>query len=120
VPDYRGIFLRGVGSTTVDHGAYGAALHSSGDLGEVQGDAIRNVTGTLTPAYEDWTFNESSIYWEVGAFYATRVGNSIHNEAEDSSGYAGVAFNFDASRVVPTANENRPVNAAVRYLIKAE
>ena len=27
---------------------------------------------------------------------------------------------FDASRVVPTANENRPVNATVRFLIKAD
>ncbi len=28
-------------------------------------------------------------------------------------------LNFDASRVVPTANENRLVNQAVRYLIRA-
>jgi len=26
---------------------------------------------------------------------------------------------FNASRVVPTAGENRPVNVAVRYLIRA-
>lgn len=26
---------------------------------------------------------------------------------------------LDTSRVVPTANENRPVNQAVRYLIRA-
>lgn len=29
-------------------------------------------------------------------------------------------FSFDASRVVPTAEENRPVNKAVRYFIKAK
>ena len=27
---------------------------------------------------------------------------------------------FDASRVVPVANENRPINKAVRYFIKAK
>ena len=26
---------------------------------------------------------------------------------------------FDLSRVVPTGNENRPVNMAVRYLVRA-
>ena len=45
VPDYQGMFLRGHGSKTVSHGTYGTALHSSGNLGEVQGDAIRNITG---------------------------------------------------------------------------
>ena len=29
-------------------------------------------------------------------------------------------FSFDASRVVPTAEENRPINKAVRYFIKAK
>jgi hypothetical protein len=28
-------------------------------------------------------------------------------------------LSFDASRVVPTSTENRPVNTAVRYLIRA-
>ena len=30
------------------------------------------------------------------------------------------ATSFDASRVIPTANENRPINMAVRYFIKAK
>jgi hypothetical protein len=37
-------------------------------------------------------------------------------EATDNSN--GWNLNFDASRVVPTANENRPVNYAADYYIK--
>ena len=35
VPDYRGVFLRGLGG-------------NSATLGELQGDAIRNITGTIS------------------------------------------------------------------------
>jgi len=35
-----------------------------------------------------------------------------------AGGAAGHVLEFDSSRVVPTANENRPVNVAVRYLIR--
>ena len=34
--------------------------------------------------------------------------------------YAYYLTSFDASRVVPTAEENRPINKAVRYFIKAK
>ena len=49
-------------------------------------------------------------------------GGHIHSwNWGDNSGpypYSG-HIDFDASRVVPTASENRPVNQAVRYLIRA-
>ena len=41
VPDYRGIFLRGHGSQVSTH--YGTVTHASASLGELQGDAIRNM-----------------------------------------------------------------------------
>ncbi len=34
--------------------------------------------------------------------------------------YGGKQIHFDASRIVPTSNENRPINKAVKYIIKAE
>ena len=34
--------------------------------------------------------------------------------------YVSQGMGFDASRVVPVANENRPINKAVRYFIKAK
>lgn len=56
VPDLRGLFLRGYGSqayaqnngTTV---GVTSTLHSSGQLGQVQGDATRRVAGSFRAAY---------------------------------------------------------------------
>ena len=39
----RGLFLRGYGAQTSSH--YGSVVHQSGELGMIQGDAIRNITG---------------------------------------------------------------------------
>lgn len=47
VPDLRGKFIRGNGSTTFDSGGYGNRTHSSAALGITQGDTIRNITGNL-------------------------------------------------------------------------
>ena len=46
VPDYRGIFLRGLGSQTSTH--YGNVTHSSAALGQLQGDGIREIWGELS------------------------------------------------------------------------
>ena len=97
-PDYRGIFLRGLGG-------------NSASLGELQGDAIRNITGNFNATDNNsWNINAN------GVFYGQTIG------AGDRGGEAGEykKYYFDASRVVPTAEENRPINKAVRYFIKAK
>ena len=95
VPDLRGLFLRG-------HGG------NSAGLGVKQSDAIRNITGQMgTRVFSDGG--------ETGAFY----GWVDHNFGVGSGGYGKRSVFFDASRVVPTAEENRPVNQAVRYLVRA-
>ncbi len=43
VPDFRGLFLRGHGAQASNH--YGIVTHQSAGLGQLQGDAIRNITG---------------------------------------------------------------------------
>lgn len=110
VPDYRGVFLRGLGSVTSTH--YGTVRHQSSGLGELQGDAIRNIYGMVSgmDVYNDtWS----------GAFYnpGTRDGKGIPDSYQPRKFCDD--FSFDASRVVPTANEDRPINRAVRYFIKA-
>ena len=98
VPDYRGVFLRGLGG-------------NSASLGELQGDAIRNITGNFNATDNNsWNINAN------GVFYGQTIG------AGDQGGEAGEykKYYFDTSRVVPTAEENRPINKSVRYFIKAK
>jgi len=109
IPDYRGVFLRGHGSVTSGH--YGTVVHQSGDLGELQGDAIRNVTGQIGNV----AHGKYVVSYANGAF-TRRLSSNIGNA--DSSG-GTEEFTLDTSRVVPTSNENRPVNRAVVFLMRA-
>ena len=45
--------------------------------------------------------------------------NSLGDNRRGSTSGDNTTVRIDASRVVPTATENRPVNIAVKYLIKA-
>ena len=99
VPDYRGVFLRGLGG-------------NSAALGVTQGDAIRNITGYFG------RIDDNMGDYVNGAFYLKIA------KGWDWSSYAtdtnSQVLYFDASRVVPVAVENRPINKAVRYFIKAK
>ncbi|AQW81280.1 phage tail protein [Campylobacter pinnipediorum] len=99
LPDFRGMFLRGVGG-------------NAAALGTKQGDAIRNIQGKISlvrrGSYEK---NEVS-----GVFaYDKSWSAALKSGNEDSWGSTA---SFDVSRVVATANENRPQNFAIYWLIK--
>ncbi len=114
-PNYKGMFLRGAGSQTVTHGSYGSVNHGT-TLGQVQGDSIRNITGSNnSPVFFPFANGHSQ-----GAFteYHNGTGWVIRYALGDTGINSGIQFN--ASLVVPTANENRPVNVGVKYIIKAE
>ena len=104
VPNYQGIFLRGYGSQTSSH--YGTVTHSSASLGDLQGDAIRNITGTFGGNMRPTTGS--------GVFYLVSNGPQGNKTSND-----GAIFGFNASRVVPVADENRPANRSVNWLIRA-
>jgi len=115
VPDYRGLFLRGLGG-------------NSSVLGNIQGDTIRNITGSIS--FEADNFNGSSGAISGNSAYGTGYMRAYGASIYDTEGHLLYAFtaasgsmfhsmSFDASQSVPTANENRPINKAVRYLIKA-
>lgn len=79
-------------------------------LGSAQQDAIRNITAKMTHNIGETSSQLS------GAFKQTSY---VNRTAASSTPYLGVgALEFDASLVVPTANENRPLNMAVVVLIK--
>ncbi len=101
IPDMRGVFVRGLDR--------GRGLDSGRSIRSYQGDAIRNITGVIG-TYRSQVSNAS------GAFYV----DGWNKASGAGSGSAYSKAMFDASRVVPTANENRPVNVALLYIIKAK
>ena len=114
VPDYRGVFLRGLGSVTSKH--YGTVQHQSNGLGELQGDAIRDIDGqfVVDDLVGSGTYHNTS---HNGVFKA--IASARYNAESSDKTWTGFWLKFDAAYVVPTSNEDRPINRAVRYFIKA-
>jgi hypothetical protein len=106
VPDLRGLFLRGTGG-------------SAASLGLIQQDAGRNATGTFVAVNDNWIIPQY-----VGYDVATGVfSQEIFPDGSEQGGEAlNALMTFDLSRAygaIHTANEFRPLNTAVRYLIRA-
>ncbi|MCL6381502.1 MULTISPECIES: shufflon system plasmid conjugative transfer pilus tip adhesin PilV [Pectobacterium] len=101
VPDFRGYFPRGW-----DNGR-GIDPDSNRAMLSYQGDAIRNITGEFNPG--------GSSVWGSGVFSAYGWPKPSNSGAAGDS----AIVKFDASNVVPTAEENRPKNVAVMFIIKA-
>lgn len=95
-PDLRGKFIRGVGG-------------NSADMAVDQGDCIRNITGSFVP----WAYNDAAV---SGAIYKS---GTTYNAYQSNGVSWGTKMFLDASKVVPTGPENRPINMAFNYIIKA-
>ena len=107
LPELRGEFIRGWDD--------GRGVDSGREILSPQGDAARNVygrfpvvtrAGRAEPVAADGAFRSDS-RWNA----SVKIG--------DSDDWGGV-YSFDASRVVPVANENRPRSVAFMYIVKAE
>lgn len=110
LPDLRGEFLRGLDD--------GRNVDGGRRLGTHQGDAIRNIVGKL-----DGSNLGGGNQVLEGKMIATGAIGTEYKQRSwsgDQSGWGeqSVSFDFDASRVVPTANENRPRNIALLACIK--
>lgn len=110
VPNYQGVFLRGYGSQTSYH--YGAVGHWSAGLGELQGDGIREISAAFS------TGGQHGIGAASGSFGITGGQGYDWKYGGTGNTYWG-GIDFYASRVTPVVGEIRPVNRAVRYLIRA-
>ena len=116
LPDMRGMFLRGVsGESGNDEDAdERLVLNDNGgnignNVGSYQGDAIRNIIGRIKA--DDYNIVVDGAFVET----STQL-NGSHLESYGNSD--GHDLLFDASRVVPVGNDNRPKNVYVNYIIK--
>ncbi len=106
LPDLRGEFIRGLDD--------GRGVDAGRALLSAQGDAIRNITGKFANNGLAWSEGTASSVGE-GAF--TRLEGIL--PSNNYSGSVGCQYTFDASKVVPTASENRPRNTAFNYIVRA-
>ena len=105
LPDLRGVFIRGLDN--------GAELDPNRGILSFQDDAIRNIYGEISPISESFGANPIA----TGAFRYFEK-HTDHTPIHIDVGCVG-GVTFDASRVVPTANETRPRNLAFMYIVKA-
>lgn len=103
VPDMRGLFVRGYDPTGINDpsGATRSLLSQ-------QGDAMRNFTGTFVANAE---YHGAA----TGVFTCANYGSA---EGWTGDVTSRDLFTLDPSRQVPTANENRPKNINLLYIIK--
>ncbi|MGR7321988.1 phage tail-collar fiber domain-containing protein [Klebsiella aerogenes] len=102
LPDLRGEFIRGWDA--------GRGVDAGRAILAAQGDAIRNITGSI-----------NGLGGEGGAIYykSTPAKTSWVHWGGDNTFHDVLSYGFDASRVVPTASENRPRNIAFNYIVRA-
>jgi|GEM_PF-2194625 hypothetical protein len=105
LPDHRGMYY-----SVLDEGRGNDADGIGRTLGQIQGDAIRNIEGQLHVAEERTDYNPSGAF-RTTASYSARTYRS-------SGGGVAVSVFFDPSMVVPTGDRNRPINIGVFSVIR--
>ncbi|MGL5012787.1 MAG: hypothetical protein ACRC6V_00640 [Bacteroidales bacterium] len=136
-PSKRGCFTAGDGSTTFRVPDYngksdnslgamfqrGDGLNSAGVAGEIQGDAIRNIKGRfgVNGGTSSYGLDFTAASTDSGPFLPA---DQQHSRSIPTNGASWVgSYNrgtmwFDASRTVPTADDNHPVNVTGCWAIK--
>ena len=104
LPDLRGEFIRGWDD--------GRGVDAGRQLLSSQGDAIRNIEGFADGGIGMSFDAIRGAFYDAGTRSARMPNNTTAIDKTDDLG-------FDASRVVPTANENRPRNIAFNYIVRA-
>ncbi len=106
LPDLRGEFIRGWDD--------GRGVDAGREILSAQGDAIRNIVGHISCVRRGSGFSDL----KDGAFrYDSNWSTKIKGDGVEDDW--GSVVSFDASRVVPTAPENRPRSIAFNFIVRA-
>ena len=106
LPDLRGEFIRGWDD--------GRGIDAGREILSAQGDAIRNIVGHISCVRRGSGFSDL----KDGAFrYDSNWSTKIKGDGVEDDW--GSVVSFDASRVVPTAPENRPRSIAFNFIVRA-
>ena len=128
VPDYRGLFLRGYGQQihTQNNGSMvgnTATTHASGELGKVQGDAIRDPgeagKSVLRGPVGGYDHEAYSIKCEGAICDGEDFSMTRQDQWATQRVVSNPVINILKGLQQPFGNEIRPVNTAVRYFIRA-
>ncbi|BBV89248.1 hypothetical protein STW0522ENT62_46940 [Enterobacter kobei] len=106
LPDLRGEFIRGWDD--------GRGIDAGREILSAQGDAIRNIVGHISCVRRGPEGSDRA----DGAFRYDRNW-STKIRSTDLADDWGSVVSFDASRVVPTAPENRPRSIAFNFIVRA-
>ena len=112
LPDLRGEFIRGWDDSR--------GIDTGRTLLTTQADAIRNIKGSV-PFHDGGKATPLQVVTNGGAIY---TGGTLFDQymtatsASNAYQSAGLLI-LDASKTVPTANENRPKNIAFNYIVRA-
>ncbi len=112
LPDLRAEFLRGWDD--------GRGIDSGRAFGSAQSDAIRNIKGSIEALYSGYRY---TLYTKADGAFGTEFDDGVSATFSSSKGDSDhnnrkKRVVFDASRSVPTADENRPRNIALLACIK--
>lgn len=115
LPDARGVFFRGDGG------------ENNAEMGERQGDAIRNIAGHAAfRAYKGYDSSRNQTLFNGEGAIRHIIGEASLGGSEGPQGvpyrtgsnWGNESLDFNTSRVVPTAAENRPINMALKPCIR--
>jgi len=145
LPDYRGVFLRGYGSIThtqnwtdVDNNSQSSTTtHTSSEVGVIQADTMRLIYGSFNSmGHPPWdvvtqgAFSDASHMgkgsrdgYETNVYAPNSTTTTIGaiRSLKNGKGFlSGWSYWLNSSRIAPSSNEVRPINVAVRYIIKVK
>ncbi|WP_145600786.1 prophage tail fiber N-terminal domain-containing protein [Yersinia frederiksenii] len=117
IPDWNGRHANSLGAPIFR----GDGKNSTGIPGRIQGDAIRNIYGEFA---SEFAGGRSWLGWQVGGS-TNGVFKGVSEGVTSNPNFDGTSqktiprvMTFDASRSVPTANENRMINLTGVWVIQ--